>query len=40
LTNTALDLLGVGGTDTACLWTKNFASHSRYFRVIGSGTIE
>jgi len=32
LTNTALDLLGVYSTGTACLRTKTFASHFRSFR--------
>jgi len=31
LANTELDLLRVGSTGSACLWTENFASHSRSF---------
>ena len=36
--NTTLDLLSVGNICTACLWTTNFASHSRSFKIIRNYT--
>jgi len=40
LTNTAFDLLGVGSTGTASLWTKNSESDSRSLKVIRNYTEE